>query len=971
MQIRVITFLLAAVLLCGTAASTTLYVNETGWHRSGDAFNTTGTPIQHAIGNATSGDMVYLWNGSYVENVYISNSHLTLEGESKNVVSVPGLSITAGGDDVVVSHISFDEMSAQTVDNLTFTHNEMTEPMMALTTVTNSFFNDNIFRGIIMVNANTDNTFTANTYHQGFNLYGIRLGTSSNCNNTFTESDFRGNVKESGYPAIAYAGGSNNTFTDPIFEYPTAVLHFTVGNDVKFIRNDRKIFAPMGGYWDWHYSGDGNHWYDWAEHSISGLNVTIDGSQSTMHVTDTVTASTGTVVCFSAPHFFVNPSTGSFNVTDIIWNTTSHGWFFAADDHYSNDTATRGKKTFNVTATDPAATGSIQCGDFGRGTPIQMFVNSIDNGTVTATTAGIAAFSYTSGFSGKMYFDISTYNKTGTTLFHDVFNTVYSSGGVEYSDWVIGSDAINTTIVPGTGSVEISINQSIINADYRNTNLYDLNITELDGTLVLKDDDITTMVITPTNIFNIWDIEYYINATSNRKAAAFKTFTTNATNLINFTFHDLYPSANFDCKYDSVSFTTNTSGSTGTLEFNKSAWTANVTRTVDIFMTTTPYRCAAGRCWIYEGDAMVVYLDLNDSTVQSVQASVTTPSGSTSNMTLIDFIDDGMISWRLDYEDTGVKGTYTIDNFYRNRGSGWEALDSFLEFESRVASSGGSPVPPATPDEPDDGDDGGGGGGAAQPEPLPESGVAPDKESIGICIDGVAMFDNSIVLTVESWGCSRVEVRDYYVNPVAISLVGGERWGYADILVEDGSGGGKVTFQIPEGADSGVAIYQLVDGVEWIELQSTRIDDTMTINVDHFSLFGMAEPDMTSVIESLTELSFSPPKVSGILMWTATSDEYTSIHIANRQLASVSSSEKIICEILTTGDYPNRTLQCTYTPQESTESTFKFKGEIVAIDTNGYTRRIPVEIMVYNMRKLAFPMVFLIVLLGGILLYRR
>jgi hypothetical protein len=87
---------------------------------------------------------------------------------------------------------------------------------------------------------------------------------------------------------------------------------------------------------------------------------------------------------------------------------------------------------------------------------------------------------------------------------------------------------------------------------------------------------------------------------------------------------------------------------------------------------------------------------------------------------------------------------------------------------------------------------------------------------------------------------------------------------------------------------------------------------------------------------------------------------------------NVSASEGIICEILTTGDYANRTLKCTYTPPEGEEwSSLKYTGEIIAIDNEGYTRRIPVGINVYDMDKLGFPGFALIILLGGIILYRR
>ena len=53
-------------------------VNETGWWCDGGAFNPSGTPIQHAIDNATAGDTICVKDGTYNENVDVTKSHLTI-----------------------------------------------------------------------------------------------------------------------------------------------------------------------------------------------------------------------------------------------------------------------------------------------------------------------------------------------------------------------------------------------------------------------------------------------------------------------------------------------------------------------------------------------------------------------------------------------------------------------------------------------------------------------------------------------------------------------------------------------------------------------------------------------------------------------------------------------------------------------------------------------------------------------------
>jgi parallel beta-helix repeat protein len=72
----------------GVAAAEQLYVNESGWWRDGGAFNVSETPIQTAVGAADAGDAIFVWNGSYTENVDVDKPRLTLEGEGADVVTV-------------------------------------------------------------------------------------------------------------------------------------------------------------------------------------------------------------------------------------------------------------------------------------------------------------------------------------------------------------------------------------------------------------------------------------------------------------------------------------------------------------------------------------------------------------------------------------------------------------------------------------------------------------------------------------------------------------------------------------------------------------------------------------------------------------------------------------------------------------------------------------------------------------------
>jgi parallel beta-helix repeat protein len=72
---------------CGAASATQLYVNEGGWWCDGCAFDPSSRPIQSAVDAADNGDSIFVYNGSYTDNVYVTK-RLTLIGEGADVVTV-------------------------------------------------------------------------------------------------------------------------------------------------------------------------------------------------------------------------------------------------------------------------------------------------------------------------------------------------------------------------------------------------------------------------------------------------------------------------------------------------------------------------------------------------------------------------------------------------------------------------------------------------------------------------------------------------------------------------------------------------------------------------------------------------------------------------------------------------------------------------------------------------------------------
>ena len=221
------------LVFCGTASATQFYVNESGWWCDGGAFYGSGTPIQSAVTAADNGDSIYVYNGSYYENVDV-NKRLTLEGEGADVVIVHTVS---SSDQVIEVTVDYVSISGFTV---TGTRGSSYKPAIYLNNVHHCNIYDNIASNSqfgIYLSSSSNNVLQNNTANS--NLYydsgcGIYLSSSSNnvlqnntasdncrgiylyqsSNNTL-ESNTVNNCLGDGC-GIALSGSSNNTLTNNI-----------------------------------------------------------------------------------------------------------------------------------------------------------------------------------------------------------------------------------------------------------------------------------------------------------------------------------------------------------------------------------------------------------------------------------------------------------------------------------------------------------------------------------------------------------------------------------------------------------------------------------------------------------------------------------------------------------------------------------------------------------------------------------
>jgi parallel beta-helix repeat protein len=334
--------------VCSTAGAADVYVNQTGWWYGGGAFNESGTPIQHAINNATAGETIYVEGGSYNENIDVSTASLTLQGEGADVVNVTatdsddhvfevtvdytnisGFNVTgATGDCKVgihlgdnVEHCSISDNAASnncggidlryyssnnTLVNNTANSNDYFGIGLSWSkhnTLTNNAASNNCFG--IYLNFSSNNTLTNNNASN--NHEGIFLDSSSNdtlVNNTANSNNF-GGIVLTGSKCRGYS--SNNTLTNNTVNsnncYGIDLRYYSSDNEItcNWVHNNRKGFYLTGGsmgnnisYNNIIANGDYNessHGYEWQFYNRQSADVDATNNWWGTKNNDTINAS--------------------------------------------------------------------------------------------------------------------------------------------------------------------------------------------------------------------------------------------------------------------------------------------------------------------------------------------------------------------------------------------------------------------------------------------------------------------------------------------------------------------------------------------------------------------------------------------------------------------------------------------------------------------------------------------------------
>ena len=254
-------------------------VDETGWWRDGGAFNASTTPIQAAVDNAGSGDVICVKAGSYTENVDIATAHLTLAGEGADVVTVTANQSSDYVFEVTADYVNISGFNATGAiangmagfhlygtDHCNISENTASNNYYGIrlssssnNTLTGNTASSNNDNGIVLTSSCNGNTLTSNNASN--NGVGIHLESSSN--NTLTSN----NVSSNNYGIRLYSSSSNT------LENNTANSNYGYsGSGIYLYSSSNNTLANNTANLNYGYSGSGIYLYSSSNNTLTSNN---------------------------------------------------------------------------------------------------------------------------------------------------------------------------------------------------------------------------------------------------------------------------------------------------------------------------------------------------------------------------------------------------------------------------------------------------------------------------------------------------------------------------------------------------------------------------------------------------------------------------------------------------------------------------------------------------------------------------
>ena len=224
----------------GGQADGTIYINTSGWWIDPAQFNSSGTPIQAAIDNATENDRIYVHAGTYTENVLV-NKRLTLAGEGAGVVTVQAASAAEHVFNVTADYVNITGFTATGATGNTKAGFYLGNGADHCKVSYNSALNSN---RSIYLNSSSNNVLTCNIANSG-DYRGILLSDSSD--NTLLENTASGNIR-----GIHLHHSSNNTLANNVMagnRYNFGVLGKNPSHYVQKIDTSNTVDGKPIYYW--------------------------------------------------------------------------------------------------------------------------------------------------------------------------------------------------------------------------------------------------------------------------------------------------------------------------------------------------------------------------------------------------------------------------------------------------------------------------------------------------------------------------------------------------------------------------------------------------------------------------------------------------------------------------------------------------------------------------------------------------
>jgi parallel beta-helix repeat protein len=274
---------LLGAMMVAPAAATTWYVHD-------------GESIQAAIDSASSGDTVFVYNGSYIGGFELNTPNITVKGEGADVVTIdvggsnvnvnvnsPGCIIEGikivniylskiMSPNCIVRNCIYDGVSGTiTIDgsatNTTFENNVVTNGTFEYSVVYLKGDNSTVAKNSIINNKCTSETSSravcikeasnctvVNNTITGNNGDGIRLWKSSTANNIIKRNNISANTRCGIY--LKDAGSGNRIYLNDIVDNPTSVIYYGVAPATIYWNSTEPIEYTYGGAIHTNYLGN-------------------------------------------------------------------------------------------------------------------------------------------------------------------------------------------------------------------------------------------------------------------------------------------------------------------------------------------------------------------------------------------------------------------------------------------------------------------------------------------------------------------------------------------------------------------------------------------------------------------------------------------------------------------------------------------------------------------------------------------